>query len=426
MVVSRKEEYRKCLIRLLIGTLIFAVFFTYYYIHRMIPNHIHLVMGETGYFNFQLPFEATLTADSEEVSFGSASNIPSDKLHVTLNDGFSMRSQACGDYKISLDLFGLFHLKDIEVSVVEEGYVLPCGVPIGLYLETDGILVVGTSEVTDMDGMGAEPAAGILKSGDYILALNGLMLPSKETLANLVAQHGKGPIVLTIRRDGETMDVKLEPVLTADGYKMGVWVRDDLQGIGTLSYIDQEGDYGTLGHGISDVDTGMVVEADGGILYEARINSIIRATTGKAGSFSGIILYGDDKKWGVVEKNTTQGVFGEINEIPACISDVEWMPIGYRQDVTVGPALVRCTVDGETRDYSIEILRCDPSDRTNKSLVIEVTDPILLSKTGGIVQGMSGSPILQHGKMVGAVTHVFLQNSARGYGIYLETMLEEE
>ena len=124
--------------------------------------------------------------------------------------------------------------------------------------------------------------------------------------------------------------------------------------------------------------------------------------------------------------NTSRGVFGKVYEIPDCVSDTEWLPIGYRQDVTTGPATVRCTVDGETGDYDIEILRCDPSDRTNKSLFIEVTDPELLEKTGGIVQGMSGSPILQNGKVVGAVTHVFIQNSARGYGIYLETMLEQQ
>ncbi len=424
--MTNKEVYRKWLIRAMVVTLIFSAFFAYYYMNRMIPNQIHLVQGETGRFNFQLPLRATLQADSEEVVLGGVSNIPEGELHVTLNEGFTMQAETCGEYTVSLDLFGIFHLKDIAVSVLEEGYVIPCGVPVGIYLETDGILVVGTSEVTKEDGTVVEPAAGILKSGDYILAINGQELPNKDMLAALVAQDGAKPVVLDIRREGKEMQVEVAAALTSDGYKMGVWVRDDLQGIGTLTYIDQEGNFGTLGHGISDVDTGLVVEADAGTLYAAKINSVIRGTTGVAGSLSGVILYGQDNAWGDIDRNTTEGVFGEVYEVPDCVSDVEWLPIGYRQDVTTGLATVRCTVDGEVNDYEIKILRCDPSDRTNKSLVIEVTDPALLSKTGGIVQGLSGSPILQHGKVIGAVTHVFLQNSARGYGIYLETMLEQQ
>ncbi|MCI8515042.1 MAG: SpoIVB peptidase [Lachnospiraceae bacterium] len=424
--MTRKAKYRRWLIRLLAAAVVFSCFFGWYYVNRMIPNHIHLVMGQTGEFNFQLPIDATIRTDSEEVVLGNESNIPADEIHVTLNEGFTMSSLACGNYTVSLNLFGFFPFKDIEVSVVEEGYVIPCGVPVGIYLETSGILVVGTGELTGMDGSIGEPASEIVRSGDYILGINGKPLHTKEELADAVRENRDAPAILDIRRDGETIQVKIDPMQTADGeYKIGVWIRDDMQGIGTLTYIDQNGNFGTLGHGISDSDTGLVVEALSGTLYEARVHSVIKGSTGTPGSLSGVILYGSDTEWGQIRKNTGEGVFGNVYQIPQSVSDVEWLPIGYRQDVSTGPAVVRCAVDGTIKDYEIEILRCDPSDHTNKSLVIEVTDPELLEKTGGIVQGMSGSPIIQNGRLVGAVTHVFIQNSARGYGIFLETMLEQ-
>lgn len=304
--------------------------------------------------------------------------------------------------------------------------VVPCGCPVGIYLETDGILIVGTGQVTDLEGNAVEPAYGIVRSGDYILKADGKAVSTKEELVDAICHCNGEDVVLTIRRDGEVTDVKLPVVQTApEEYKAGIWVRDDTQGIGTLSYVDMNGEFGALGHGISDSDTGQLIEDQGGILYDATIRSVTKGTMGVPGSLAGVINYSESNRLGEIIENTDKGIYGNLSEQARARFDrMECIPVGYRQDVTVGPAEIRCCVDGTVRDFEIRITRVDMTCRDNKGLVIQVTDPELLELTGGIVQGMSGSPIIQNGKMIGAVTHVFVQDSTKGYGIFLEDMLD--
>lgn len=424
--MSRKKALRRFLIHVLIVSLIFTGFFAIYYAKRMIPEKVRVVRGEESEISFQLPIMATLMAPDQEVTLSDASNIPSDQIHVVLDEGFSLYSEELGQYALQLNLFGLFHFRDIEVQVVDSEMVVPCGCPVGIYLETDGILIVGTGPVTGMDGVTSEPAGGIVRSGDYILAVDGRRIFSKEELVEAVCASGGSDIVLKIRRGGEELEVKTPVVQTAAGeYKAGIWVRDDTQGIGTLSYVDMQGGFGALGHGISDTDTGILIEDEGGILYDATIRSITRGTMGTPGSLAGIINYSENSRLGEIYDNTEQGIYGRLSEqARSRFSDMECLPVGYKQDVSIGPATIRCCVDGTIRDFGIQITRIDLTNRSNKGMVIEVTDPELLALTGGIVQGMSGSPIIQNGKMVGAVTHVFVQDSTKGYGIFLENMLE--
>lgn len=207
-------------------------------------------------------------------------------------------------------------------------------------------------------------------------------------------------------------------------YKLGAWVRDDTQGIGTLTYIDSNGNFGALGHGISDSDTGQVVEIEEGALYETEILGIEKGTVGNPGVMAGVIYYGPGSRLGSVEANTENGIFGKADARISESLNLEPVEIGYRQDVKKGQAWIRSDVSGELKDYEIEIQRVDYNPiQVNKSLVLRVVDQELLNLTGGIVQGMSGSPILQDGKLVGAVTHVFVQDSTRGYGIFVEDML---
>ncbi len=424
--MSRKKALRRFLIHVLIVSLIFTVFFAIYYAKRMIPEKVRVVRGEESEISFQLPIMATLLAPDREVTLSDASNIPSDQIHVALDEGFSLYSEELGQYALEINLFGLFHFQDVEVQVVDSEMVVPCGCPVGIYLETDGILIVGTGPVTGMNGATAEPAGGIVHSGDYILAVDGRAVLSKEELVEAICASGGDDIVLTIRRNGEELDVRVPVVETASGeYKAGIWVRDDTQGIGTLSYVDMQGRFGALGHGISDTDTGLLIEDEGGILYDATIRSITRGTMGTPGSLAGVINYSETSRLGEIYENTDRGIYGQLSEqARGRFSSMECLPVGYKQDVSIGPAVIRCSVDGHVRDFGIQIVRIDLTNRSNKGMVIEVTDPELLALTGGIVQGMSGSPIIQNGKMVGAVTHVFVQDSTKGYGIFLENMLE--
>ena len=194
-----------------------------------------------------------------------------------------------------------------------------------------------------------------------------------------------------------------------------------------MTYISTNGEFGALGHGISDSDTGMLVQTSGGELYDTEIMGIEKGTFGKPGVMSGVIYYGNQSRLGTIEANTNQGIFGIVNDRFRNRVESEAIPVGYRQDVKKGKAYIRSSISGEVKDYEIEIQKVDYSTaRKNKDMIIKVTDPELLALTGGIVQGMSGSPIIQDGKLIGAVTHVFIQDSTKGYGIFIENMLQHE
>ena len=423
--MSRRIWYRRILYMVLIVGCIYTGFVIYSYIDRIIPDKIHIVVDEEEEFNFQLPIEAKIESDNAEVSFTNASNIPSNQITVNLNEAFSLKSKKTGNYQIQMKLFGFLPIKSIDVSVIEQTQVIPCGFPVGIYLETDGILVVGSAKVVDLHGTIMEPAYMVVKSGDYIKKINGETVNSKEEMIKKVKDSGGKEMILTIRRNEEEMNVKITPVETEpEEYKLGIWVRDDAQGIGTLTYLTAQGEFGGLGHGVSDVDTGMLLEACGGKLYEARILSIIKGEAGTPGGLSGVINYNEKAVLGEITKNTSQGIFGKASFELRNIVGSEAMDIGLRQEVKLGEAYVRCKIEGEMKDYKILITKIDNSiHNLNKGLEIKIVDEELLEKTNGIVQWMSGSPIIQNGKLIGAVTHVFVQDSTKGYGIFIENML---
>ncbi len=420
-----KKKFHKLIVRAFWISLIFCIGFTWFYMKRVIPDKLNIVAAEEEQFHFSMPFDVTLHSDSEEVVLNNGSNIPSDQIHLQVNQPFSVYSKNLGSYKLGLKLFGWIQLKDIQVNVVDTKYAVPCGSPIGIYLKSNGVMVIGTGDVTKKDGMVVEPAFGVLQSGDYLESINGIALSDKETLMNELNKLGGSEAVLKVRRGQENIDIKMNPIETEDGsYKLGVWVRDDTQGIGTMTYVDMNGQFGALGHGISDSDTGNVVQITEGALYETAILGIDKGTFGKPGVMSGIIYYGPGSNLGTIKENTEEGIFGTVNDRFKQSIAQDAVPIGYRQDVKKGKAYIRSDVSGKVRDYEIEIQRVDYSTtHKSKGMVIKVTDPDLLALTGGIVQGMSGSPIIQDGKLIGAVTHVFIQDSTRGYGIFIENMI---
>ncbi len=398
----------------------------WYFVERQIPKKLNVVVQEQEEFQFALPFDVTLLSTSEEVVLSNQSNIPADEIRLRMDEPFSLYAENKGSYRLDLKLFGRIKLKEIQVNVEESRYAIPCGTPVGIYLKSRGVMVIGTGRILKADGQEAEPAFGMLESGDYIEAINGEPLWNKEALITYLNYNGANETVLTVRRGGETRQVHMNPVQTIDGsYKLGAWVRDDTQGIGTLTYLDANGNFGALGHGISDSDTGDVVEIEQGALYETEILGIDKGSSGNPGVMAGVIYYGPGTRVGTVNANTEQGIFGKADDKLRKNISGDPLEIGYRQDVKKGRAWLRSTVSGQVRDYEIEIQRVDYNPlQKSKSLVLRVVDPELLQLTGGIVQGMSGSPIIQDGKLVGAVTHVFVNDPTRGYGIFMETMLE--
>lgn len=421
--MTNEQRYRRFLwIFLGIGISLFVLCLLLFF-EEKIPDHMNLVQGERQSLDFNLPQDTISYEAAVEADASSVKAIPKENLHIT-SDG--VIGNKTGDYEISCKLFGIIPIKSIQVSVVEQNWVYPCGDPIGIYMKTNGVLVVGTGSIKGIDGISYEPAYHIVQSGDYILSVNGTETPNKETLIQMINESHGNTVTLKVRRGDEEMEMALQPVMTQEqDYKVGIWVRSDTQGIGTMTYVDSQGHFGALGHGINDIDTSTLLELKNGTLYDSTIRSVIKGTKGAPGELAGVIHYRDEAVLGIIEKNTDTGIFGTLS----CDLDHFHLEgpveVAYKQDVKTGPAVIRSAFDGTVKEYDIEIEEvCMNSSDANKGMVIKVTDPELLELTGGIVQGMSGSPILQDGKLIGAVTHVFVQDSASGYGIFIENMLE--
>lgn len=315
---------------------------------------------------------------------------------------------------------------EVSTEAISEDTVLVGGMPVGIYMETDGVMVLDTDHIKGIDGVDYEPAGHLVKCGDYITGFNGKKIDNKKELMESLKELDEDEVVLQLRRDDETIDVKVKPVeCEPDEYKLGIWVRDNVQGLGTVTFLTGNSEFGALGHGIHDTDTNVLLSIADGTLYKTSIHSIKKGENGIPGSMEGIIVYNGYNKLGTIEKNTDEGIYGKVDKIDELFTNQIPVQTAAKEEVEVGDATIRCFVDNEVKEYNIKVTDIDYSGReANKGLVIQVTDPGLLEKTGGIIQGMSGSPILQNGKLIGAVTHVFVQDSTKGYGIFIENMLE--
>ncbi len=316
--------------------------------------------------------------------------------------------------------------KEVSAKPVSNDLLIPGGMPIGIYMETDGVMVLGTELLEGADGLNYEPAKHLVKSGDYIVGINGQPIENKRELLEAVKNLDSDEVILKLRRAGEVIDIKIKPVKTAGKqYQLGIWVRDNAQGLGTITFLNGKSQFGALGHGIHDVDTNELLDITDGTLYETSIKDIQKGKSGTPGGIEGIIVYNNYNVLGTISKNTESGIYGIVNRIDSLFENQTPMEIGKKEEIETGDATIRCAVDGSVKDYKIKITKVDLFCReVNKGIVLEVTDPELLKLTGGIVQGMSGSPIMQNGKIVGAVTHVFVQDATKGYGIFIENMLK--
>lgn len=423
--MKKKSIYRKILLFLFVINVFAILFFAYKRLYGSIPDKIRIKVGEDEQFNFNLPFQADFTNENIGVISVNNKKVPANRIKIDLNKPFTIKSTELGQYKISLKLFGLLEFKKIEIGVVEDKELRPSGAPIGIYVETDGVMVLGTGAINAADGLNYEPSLNKLKSGDYITAINQVPINSKEELIDLIQKCDGRDLLVDVRRNEEIIQYKIIPVKTADGeYKIGTWIRDNTQGIGTMTFTTKQGEFGALGHGITDVDTSLIMEIQQGYLYNAEIMTIIKGRQGAPGELIGVINQNEFNKIGKIKKNTNQGIFGSITSNYVNAAQHDFIPIGLKQEVTLGPATILSCVEDEVKEYAIEIKKIDLNNsNSNKGMVINIVDEELLGLTGGIVQGMSGSPIIQNGKIIGAVTHVFIQDSTKGYGTFIENMI---
>ncbi len=418
----RHRVYQALLSAALAVSCLVLITMIYYYVDCSIPSVINVRAGQEESFRLGVP----ATGEIISVSDQGSSNIPQGAVNIDLSRTVTLKAAMESSYQMQVKLFGFLSFKNVDIRVIEDQELIPVGAPIGIYVKTDGILVVGTGDFQGSDGVSYSPGKYILKSGDYIRKVNGETVTEKDEFIALVEASGGREMQLSVERGEELMEVKVTPVRDAGGdYKLGVWVRDNAQGVGTMTYIDSMGNFGALGHGITDVDTSTLMHMEGGTLYQTDIVEIQKGSAGNPGEMTGMIIYSNDRILGDITENSVRGIFGVCNQKALEMGVREALPIGLKQEIQEGPAQILCSVNGMTQYYDVEItaVRLD-HDNVNRGIELTVTDPELLEATGGIVQGMSGSPIIQNGKFIGAVTHVLVQDSTRGYGIFIENMLE--
>lgn len=387
---------------------------TYAYYQSTVPSTISIKAGTSEEFNLRIPASGVLNTDSETV--------------LALNQPLTIvAGETTSSYQMRLKLFGFVPLKNVDIQVIENTTLTPVGRPIGIYVRTQGVLVVDTGGFEGVNGDKFAPSEYRLQAGDYLTAMDGVAISDKKQVREYVENGNGAEIIFQVSRKDELIQVKIKPEADANSvYKMGAWLRDSAQGIGTMTYIDSQNRFGALGHGINDMDTGELLKLGTGLLYHTEIVAVKRGEKGNPGELTGVIEYKPDQVSGVIVDNTVQGIYGVANAelLGEYTAGREALPIALKQEVTTGPAQILCTIDGEAKYYDVEITKLTPGkDAVNRQISLEVTDAELLLTTGGIVQGMSGAPIVQNGRFVGAVTHVLVQDSTKGYGIFIEDML---
>ncbi len=392
------------------------------------PSEMQIFEGDSQVINFKLPFKVSIEGDNVHVLKLNGNSLKDVKVH-NMKEPISIETVEKGDVSLNFKLFGFIPIKRMKINVTPEKKLIPGGNSIGVSMHTRGALVVGTSEVTDSNNVTHFPSmdAGIMP-GDIIERVNGVEVTDANHLSRLINKLGGSEAELECRRENNLFTTKIRPVKDENDskYRLGLWVRDSTAGVGTLTFYDPKTkNFGALGHAITDVDTGSILSVKDG---KVMLSEIIDVKIGKKGAPGELIGNFSTKKnvIGNIIKNTKYGIYGKITKKPDFYMD-KAIPIAYQQNVKPGKATILATIDDTgVREFDIKILNVNQQkSQSSKGMVIEVTDSELLEKTGGIVQGMSGSPIIQDGKLVGAITHVFVNDPKKGYGIFIEWMLVE-
>lgn len=402
---ARKRKYRFALLVLIAFNIGVIFAWCWNRMEEKIPNHLYLFKDDREEMDLDVPVIDYSTNPKKKLQKSS------DKIESS--------------YEAELKLFGFIPYKKIDVDVIEEEKVMPLGKAVGLYIQSDGIMVLGTSEIEGQDGKRHIPAKGILKSGDRIYEINGKKMSNIYEIQECVSACKKNKVTITLIRNKERISVNVPCVVGKDGKKqLGVWLREDTEGIGTLSFVDEKNRFAALGHGIADIDTGKLIHLQSGSVYTATIDAVKKGISGEPGELIGSVLLSKENCVGKIQSNTIGGITGTLSSAEYQYDETKALPIGLKQEVKKGKAYIQSQIGNEVKKYEIEIEHINVNGTTNKAMSLKVTDKELLKKTGGIVQGMSGSPIIQDGRVIGAVTHVLVNDPTRGYGIFIENMLE--
>lgn len=326
-------------------------------------------------------------------------------------------------YTARLMLYRVVPIKTVSVDVINDTMLIPCGTPFGIKMFTNGVVIVGTADIQTANGNVNPANISGLRVGDVITAIDGKKVTTNAEVGDIVSGGSGESVKMTVKREEQTFNVNVQPVKSeTDGtYKAGLWVRDSTAGIGTLTFYNPSTkSYGGLGHGVCDSDTNEIMPLLNGEIVPVTISGVAKGQKGSPGELKG--YFSTDTAMGTLDLNVAQGVYGLLNSTPKG----QALEVSMKQDVKAGAAQIMTTIDGNGPQYfNVEIEKIDYRDNVqSKNMVLHITDEKLLEATGGIVQGMSGSPILQNGKIIGAVTHVFVNDPTRGYGIFAENMLE--
>ena len=408
------------------GFLVFVIIASLYLsLIAFTPSQMTVLAGEEYRVEFFSPFQLHLSAETggihvERMGAGNRTSI--------FSMPYTLKGTEYGQNKVQLSLFGLVPVKDISVNVIPARELIVCGNTVGIRLYIKGLLVVGISGVLTPDGNEVLPVKDTgLETGDFIIAVNNKEIEKISDLSKAIENSADKEITLKFIHDSRVIESKVTPVQSAeDGkYRIGIWVRDSTAGIGTLTYIEEEtGKFGALGHGITDIDTGIMMPVKTGELLKSSVYGIRKGLQGNPGELQGDFLKSPEVI-GEIYWNTAFGVFGKINKNVLSELNGKKYPVGTRSMVKEGPATILSNIHGDqVEEFSVEIQKIARKNLSGpKSMIIKITDPRLLDETGGIIQGMSGSPIIQDGRIIGAVTHVLVNDPAKGYGIFIETML---
>lgn len=332
-----------------------------------------------------------------------------------------------GEYIVEYNLFNTINIKNLKVKVVNDNLVYPGGNCVGLSFITRGVELIGNNYIITENGNVNTLANSNLKIGDIILKLDDVFINDVSDISDVLDNYISGDIKVEFRRDGKMMSTSLTPVkdYQTGKYKLGLWVKNESLGIGTLTFVRDNLRYGALGHAIAN-ENGEIVEISGGTIYECNVIGVKKGERGDPGELMGLFAKGRNVQ-GDIDKNIEYGVFGDLLENNSLIDGKSKMLVGGKLTAKPGDAKILVCVDGyDIEEFDIEIIKTNyQMSPDSKSMIIKVTDKELIERTGGIVQGMSGSPIVQDGKLVGAVTHVFVNDPTKGFGLYLDWMLFE-
>ncbi len=386
-----------------------------------LPESITIEQGKSRALEFSLPLRASVSGGDVQVL--NINNAPASINQNFDASGSVLSANESGKMDIELSLLGV-PLKSVSVNVLPLQEYAASGETVGIVLDTDGVLVLGTGKVKDAAGNVFEPCRGLLHSGDMIKSINGKRISSKEELLDEVRNS---PFIVKLNINNSE-EVSVRPIVSADGTPMiGLWVRDSTQGIGTVTYFRKaDGAFGALGHPVNDIDTGELMQIKEGRIYPVEMDGIVKGEKGMAGELAGRNIT-DGEVLGFITKNCHAGVYGSLTSKGKKFLPQKTVPIALKERIHKGSASILSDIDGKgVKEYKIEVESINILGKnTTKGMVIRVTDPKLIESTGGIVQGMSGSPILQDGCLIGAVTHVFVNDPTKGYGTFIETMLAE-